>query len=231
MDLTQKTAAQLLAEGIAAARSGRKSAAHDLIQEATALDPSNEMGWLWLAGVANTPQEAISYLRKALEVNPSCERARQGLALFERPPTHKPAPAMTGRPSASAQPGLDPKSKPTVLVVDDSPTVRKLVTMTLEKQGYRVALAADGIEALAKIHDDPPGLILLDISMPRMDGYQLCKTVKENVETAHIPVVMLSGKDDPFARAHARLMGAAGHIPKPFSPQQLISKMRECAAA
>lgn len=113
-------------------------------------------------------------------------------------------------------------SGPVVLVVDDSATVRKLVSMTLEKHGYRVVTAFDGVAAIKEIAAHNPALILMDINMPRLDGYQLCKLVKKHPATSHIPVLMLSGKDGMFDKLRGKLVGASGYITKPFSPEGLV---------
>ncbi len=110
----------------------------------------------------------------------------------------------------------------TILVVDDSPTICRLVTTALERQGYQVFTAADGLEALAKMSDMLPDLILLDITMPRLNGYQLCKIIKSNKETKHTPVVMLSGKDGFFDKVKGRMAGAADYITKPFKSDTLL---------
>jgi twitching motility two-component system response regulator PilG len=110
-----------------------------------------------------------------------------------------------------------------VLAVDDSSTVRKLVSISLERHGFRVQTAADGMHALAKLSEDAPDLILLDITMPRMDGYQVCKVIKQNPFTKHIPVVMLSGKDGFFDKVKGRLAGATDYITKPF-PEDKLAK-------
>lgn len=110
----------------------------------------------------------------------------------------------------------------TIMVVDDSPTVRKLVTLKLEGQGHHVIAATDGIDALAKLNESIPDLILSDITMPRMDGYQLCKLIKSNPTTKHIPVVMLSGKDGFFDKMRGRVAGSTAHMTKPFEPDELI---------
>ena len=112
-----------------------------------------------------------------------------------------------------------------VLVVDDSPTVRKLVTMTLEKHGYTVAAAADGVVALKSIAEFKPRLILLDITMPRLGGYQLCKLLKKHEATKHIPVIMLSGKDGMFDKVRGKFVGCDDYITKPFDPDLLIEKV------
>jgi twitching motility two-component system response regulator PilG len=110
----------------------------------------------------------------------------------------------------------------TILVVDDSPTVCKLVAITLERHGYQVVAAANGLEALAKMSEGLPDLILLDITMPRMDGYQLCKIIKGSQETRHIPVVMLTGKDGFFDKVRGRMVGSTEYITKPFEPDTLL---------
>lgn len=115
-----------------------------------------------------------------------------------------------------------PLDRKTVLVVDDSPTVRKLVAITLEKRGYKVVAAFDGVAAIKEIAAHNPSLILMDVNMPRLDGYQLCKLVKKHETTRDIPVLMLTGKDGMFDRLRGRLVGCAGSIAKPFSPEDLL---------
>ena len=118
----------------------------------------------------------------------------------------------------------------TILVVDDSPTVRKLVAMTLEKRGFKVVSAFDGVAAIKEIAAHNPALILMDINMPRLDGYQLCKLVKKHETTRNIPVVMLSGKDGMFDRLRGRLVGCSGYITKPFVPDVLVEAVEEYLA-
>lgn len=107
-------------------------------------------------------------------------------------------------------------SRRLILAVDDSLTVRKIVSISLERLGYRVSTAADGMQALAKLNEETPDLILLDITMPRMDGYQVCKVIKKNPYTKDIPVVMLSGKDGFFDKVKGKMAGATDYITKPF---------------
>ncbi|CAN5560636.1 hypothetical protein BH10ACI1_BH10ACI1_10020 [soil metagenome] len=110
----------------------------------------------------------------------------------------------------------------TILVVDDSATVRKLISGKLEKSGHEVVCAIDGIDALEKIKDIVPDLILLDINMPRMDGYQVCKIIRTNEQTKDVPVVMISGKDGFFDKVRGRMAGTTGYITKPFGPETLM---------
>lgn len=123
------------------------------------------------------------------------------------------------------------KTTKTILVVDDSPTVRKLVAMTLEKRGYKVVSAFDGVAAIKEIAAHNPALILMDVNMPRLDGYQLCKLVKKHESTRHIPVLMLSGKDGMFDRLRGRLVGCSGYIAKPFVPEELVETVEQHLAA
>lgn len=109
-----------------------------------------------------------------------------------------------------------------ILVVDDSPTVRKLISGKLEKSGHEVICAVDGVDALAKINEIVPDLILLDITMPRMDGYQVCKMIRGNEQTKDVPVVMISGKDGFFDKVRGKMAGTTGYITKPFGPETLM---------
>lgn len=128
--------------------------------------------------------------------------------------------------SSSSTPTATLAHRKTILIVDDSPTICKLVTISLEKHGYRVVTAPDGLEGLSKLNDTHPNLILLDITMPRMDGYQLCRIAKANPETQHIPVVMLSGKDGFFDKVRGRAAGATDYITKPFEPVTLLQTVQ-----
>lgn len=119
------------------------------------------------------------------------------------------------------------KARKVIMVVDDSPTVCKLVTIKLEKHGYRVITAVDGMDALEKMKDETPDLMLLDINMPKLDGYQLCKLVKGNPATQHIPVVMLSGKDGFFDKLRGRMAGSVAYLTKPFQPNALLEVIAE----
>lgn len=109
-----------------------------------------------------------------------------------------------------------------ILVVDDSPTVRKLISGKLEKCGHEVVCAIDGVDALEKINELMPDLVLLDITMPRMDGYQVCKLIRNNETTKDVPVVMISGKDGFFDKVRGRMAGTTGYITKPFGPETLM---------
>ena len=87
---------------------------------------------------------------------------------------------------------------------------------------FRVIVAKDGMEALSTLSKTIPGLIFLDIEMPKMDGYQLCKIIRNNSKTKAIPIVMLTSKDGFFDKVKGRMAGASGYITKPFDASQLL---------
>ncbi len=117
-----------------------------------------------------------------------------------------------------------PKGK-TILVVDDSPTVRKLISGKLEKSGHNVVCAVDGVDALTKLEEQMPDLVLLDITMPRMDGYEVCKQIRQMPEGKDLPVVMISGKDGFFDKVRGRMAGTSGYVTKPFGPETLMKAL------
>ena len=150
--------------------------------------------------------------------------------------------AATGRPSAvvnfGQEAGIDEGAEqyrgvddnrgiPTVLVVDDSPAVRKLVQMTLRGRGYNIVTAFDGVAAIKEIARHEPWLILLDINMPRLDGYQLCSLIRKHERTRHIPVVLLSGNDGVFDPTRGKMVGCTSYIVKPFVPEALIEEVEK----
>jgi len=318
----------LLRHGIALAKEGDKSQARALLLEASSLNPGNELVWLWLASVAEKPTDAVTWLQKTLEINPNNQqaiswlkrlRSQNGAAKPPNPSWQCPFCAVISQGKLFACPGcravltltdlnaaienrqadrdilaraikhyqnlvesneefsahyylglaylnlnqlseaipclqkasqlrpdaeilkahlaaLEQRQKAmreasnrgqrrpsplkTVLVVDDSATVRKLVQVILERCGHQVLTASGMMEALTKLEETDPDLVLLDICMPRIDGYQLCKIIKG--ATRDVPVVMLSGKDGFFDKVRGRMAGAVGYITKPFEPAALI---------
>jgi twitching motility two-component system response regulator PilG len=345
-----------LQAGIAAARSQDKVRARDLLRAVVARDAVNETAWLWLASVAESPGEAVACLEKVLAINPANANAQSGLERYRSQLAALPRESPTGRshetgcqgaeqPPAAEEvtepwecplclreaeeemescPGCgalltlqDPEAffqlksveieevkeavarlergdtqgdfatcyhlslaylnlkqvgaaighlqtalrllpdnpdlraavdallqfktarenahreatrglRKTVLVVDDSPTIRKLVSLTVERRGFQARTAADGYEAIDVIRDHGvPDLILLDISMPGMDGYQLCKLLRQNADTAALPIVMLSGKDGFFNKVRGRMAGSTAYITKPFEPEGLLRVVEE----
>lgn len=110
-----------------------------------------------------------------------------------------------------------------VMVIDDSKTIRRTAETLLKKEGFEVITATDGFEALSMIADHQPNLILLDIMMPRLDGYQTCALIKHHRVFRHTPVIMLSSKDGLFDRARGRVVGSDNYITKPFTREELLT--------
>jgi twitching motility two-component system response regulator PilG len=116
--------------------------------------------------------------------------------------------------------------EPVVLVVDDSPTVRKIVQLTLQREQIRVVTAGDGLSALAAVADEQPDLILLDIMLPRMDGYNICQVVRKNMAYRDMPIIMLSGKDGLFDKMRGKFAGSTEYITKPFDSAELVQTVK-----
>lgn len=361
----------VISEAIAAARSGQKDLARQLLREITEQDPRHEQGFLWLAALAETPAAAMGHLERVLELNPSNRQALNALAVHRlhveraiskedaaprpaalpgsRTATMAPGPMSAGmrtvsvtNPVAVSHPlptpvdarndppgprtitrnvwvcplceaenidgvnkcrrcgalqeiddiwalaenrGVDEvlvakgaerwlqrlvagpnfeahvniaraylnlnrsaeallhiekacemratdralrmiletlRARKLVLAVDDSQTVRRLISVSLERNGYRVVTAEDGMQALVRLAEHTPSLVLLDISMPKMDGYEVCKVIKRNSMLKHVPVLMLSGKDGIFDKLKGRIAGATDYISKPFDIAMLL---------
>jgi diguanylate cyclase (GGDEF)-like protein len=119
-----------------------------------------------------------------------------------------------------------PSRKPWVLVVDDEEPIRKIVTFQLEKSGYDVSGCVDGTEALRMVHEREPDLILLDVMMPNMDGYEVCKRLKSNYQTSHIPIIMVTAKAELENRLQGFEDGANDYITKPFAITELLVRVK-----
>jgi CheY-like chemotaxis protein len=113
-----------------------------------------------------------------------------------------------------------------VLVVDDNEDSVRILVKTLQSAGYSVQFARDGIEAILMIRNEGPDLVLLDIMMPRMDGFEVCQAVKANSKTKHIPIVMVTGKTDFDSRYKALKLGASDYLMKPIRPFETIQKVK-----
>ncbi len=319
-----------LQAGISAARAQDRPRACALLRQATTDDPADEMAWLWLATVAEKA-EGVACLERVLQLNPGNERARASLDRYLSQATARPLPsaptsialasacpfcqapaqeepqscatcgallvltpvsAFETRTSAEQGPLIafiadfeatdsqkdfvacyqlalaqlnlrrfeaaraaltqalllkpdneavrtaveeltrvceekthEPASGPrrTVLVVDDCPSIRRLVSLTLEARGFEVRTAGDGYEAVDVLRDQGvPDLVLLDIVMPGLDGYQLCKLLRQNPDTARLPIVMISGQDGFFSKMRGHMAGVTEYLTKPFESQGLV---------
>ena len=113
-----------------------------------------------------------------------------------------------------------------VMVIDDSKTIRRTAETLLRREGAEVVTAVDGFEALAKIADQRPQIIFVDIMMPRLDGYQTCALIKNNQIFKSTPVIMLSSKDGLFDKARGRIVGSEQYVTKPFTREELLDAIR-----
>ena len=118
------------------------------------------------------------------------------------------------------------KNQEEILIVDDSPENVRLLSSLLIDLGYRVNTATDGKMALASVKRDCPDLILLDIMIPEMDGYQVCRNLKSDAKTQHIPIVFLSGLDSELDIIEAFKVGAVDYITKPFFVEEVVFRVR-----
>ena len=118
-------------------------------------------------------------------------------------------------------------AKKKILVVDDEIHITTLLKITLELNGYSVAVARDGMEALEKVPAESPDLILLDIKMPRMNGWQVCEKLKSDESTKNIPVIMVTAFSQKEARERSIALGASDFIGKPFESPVLLDRIKK----
>ena len=115
------------------------------------------------------------------------------------------------------------REKPTILVVDDDPSIRRLVQLYLEKDGFEVRLSDRGDDALADFRRNPPDLMLLDVMLPGLDGWQVLKAVRK---TSTIPIIMLTARDETFDKVLGLELGADDYITKPFDGKEMIARVK-----
>jgi len=118
-------------------------------------------------------------------------------------------------------------SKGKILVVDDEIYIVHILDFSLGMEGYEVVTALDGEAALEKVKVEKPDLIVLDIMMPKLDGYEVCKTIKANAATQNIPVILLSAKGRNADQKMGFDVGADDYITKPFSPRKLVERINQ----
>jgi len=117
--------------------------------------------------------------------------------------------------------------KQTIMVVDDSVTVRKVTTRLLERHGYQVIQAKDGVDAMSKLEDAHPDLMLLDIEMPRMDGFEVATLVRHNPRLSYLPIIMITSRTGEKHRERAYSIGVDGYMGKPFQEQILLENISD----
>ena len=114
-----------------------------------------------------------------------------------------------------------------VAVVDNDPDVCELLEQALERIGYEVTLAANGLRLISMLHVDRPDLILLDVTMPWLDGFELCRALKQNAQFTRIPIIFISGKSAPADIERGLECGAVDYFPKPLDMKRLLSRVCE----
>ncbi len=119
----------------------------------------------------------------------------------------------------------------TILLADDSITIQKVVELTFSDGDYQVYCVSNGAQALRKVAEVRPDIILLDVIMPEKNGYEVCEALKADPQNASIPVLLLTGTFEPFDRRRAETAGAAGHLTKPFESHTLVGRVEELIAA
>jgi chemosensory pili system protein ChpA (sensor histidine kinase/response regulator) len=143
------------------------------------------------------------------------------------PAVLEPEGAGAGKPAASML--AAPSQVPLVLVVDDSITVRRVTQRLLQREGYRVALAADGLQALERLQEERPTVVLSDIEMPRMDGFDLARNIRADGALRGLPIIMITSRIAEKHRKHALELGVNHYLGKPYPDEELLSLIRHYA--
>jgi chemosensory pili system protein ChpA (sensor histidine kinase/response regulator) len=160
-----------------------------------------------------------------LIINPVALAQRTVAPEFDPNGGERMAPRAPGFAVAAAQGAL-----PLVMIVDDSLTVRKITSRLLIRAGFQVVTAKDGIDALQLLSEQTPDVILLDIEMPRMDGFEFTKTIKADAKTANIPIIMITSRTAEKHRNRAQELGVDLYFGKPFQEEELLRNLREMLA-
>jgi DNA-binding response OmpR family regulator len=122
---------------------------------------------------------------------------------------------------------VDTNQRQRILIVDDDPNIALLMQMALsKKREYATEIASDGLEALKKVAEHAPDLILLDIMMPGMDGFEVCRRIKGDGATKFIPIIMITAKSEISDKLHGMDLGANDYITKPFNPEELLARVQ-----
>jgi two-component system alkaline phosphatase synthesis response regulator PhoP len=113
-----------------------------------------------------------------------------------------------------------------ILVVDDELNIQELIKFNLKSKGYDVLVAGDGIKALKLAKEEKPDLILLDLMIPGIDGYDVCNEIRKNNSISFIPIIMITAKGEEFDKVHGLELGADDYITKPFSVKELLARVK-----
>jgi chemosensory pili system protein ChpA (sensor histidine kinase/response regulator) len=152
---------------------------------------------------------------------------RQARAFAARPET---APVQEGAQPPAAPAAQAPRSSvPLVLVVDDSITVRRVTQRLLQREGYRVALANDGLQGLERLQAERPAVVLSDIEMPRMDGFDFVRAIRADEQLRDLPVIMITSRIAEKHREHALELGVNDYLGKPYPEEELLALVKRYA--
>jgi twitching motility two-component system response regulator PilG len=176
-------------------------------------------------------EEALNLFHKTVKLAPKKKSFSDQLRVFLNHMASKKADVeklTTREPGASESEReiADAGEKKKILVVEDSSTVRKVVSITLNQKGYEIIEAKDGLEALSRLNEETPDLILLDIILPKMDGYKILNIIKGNELFKNIPVIMLTSKDGMVSKLKGKLAGSDAYLTKPFQPKVLLETIQ-----
>jgi chemosensory pili system protein ChpA (sensor histidine kinase/response regulator) len=139
---------------------------------------------------------------------------------------------MSGGETSVAAPVTAVNQVPLILVVDDSITVRRVTQRLLKREGYRVTLASDGLDALEKLQEEKPTVVLSDIEMPRMDGFDLARNIRADAQLRDLPIIMITSRIAGKHREHAKELGVDHYLGKPYSEDELLGLVRSyCSTA
>lgn len=178
-------------------------------------------------------EQALDYLNKALRISPNEQLFLKTLKFLnnvssvkdkpkDKPKTVKTVIPVKVAPVHSPQPVVEPTKNKIILVIEDSKTSRKVISLVLKRQGYEIVEATTGSQGLAKLTHLLPDLVLLDVMLPDMDGYQILSKIRSDDRLKEVPVVMLTGKRSSVDRMKGIASGANEYLTKPFDPAKLI---------
>jgi len=248
IDPSHVAARESLAKLLLAQAERMRDASRRLFRDAAIVAPTDTRIWRAIVQLAPSPDDAVADVRDLVALTPEVAEGRTVVRdaltanahAFERaaaqlidpvatPGTDASAPAVT--PVEEAYPNAPSTvAMRTVMVVDDSPTICKILSLTLEGAGYAVIAETSGESALRRLSDVMPDVVLLDIAMPGIDGYETCKRIKQDSRTAHLPVLMLSGKDALFDKVKGHMAGATEYLTKPFEATTVLAAVAEACS-
>ncbi|MCK4274797.1 MAG: response regulator [Dehalococcoidales bacterium] len=117
-----------------------------------------------------------------------------------------------------------------ILVIEDDPAISRLVDYSLRHEGYTVLSASNGLEGIRKAHNEAPDLIILDVMLPGMDGFEICHRLRAETDTAQLPILMFSAKAQEVDKDTGLKVGADDYLPKPAAPVEIVSRVEKLLA-